>query len=111
MCRIITDERSFANERLARHYGIKGVYGVRFRKVELTDPNRFGLFGHGSILSLTAPSPAALSGVLLGGRGIAPEGTWVPPKRLPRAANKRGTISVRIAPSSAALVTVSPKAS
>ena len=68
-------------------------------------------FGAGSILSLTAPSPVALSGMLLGGRGIAPEGTWVPPKRLPRAANKRGTISVRIAPSSAALVTVSPKAS
>jgi len=47
---------TFVNERLARHYGIKGVYGSRFRKVELTDPNRFGLFGHGSILALTSAS-------------------------------------------------------
>jgi mono/diheme cytochrome c family protein len=45
---------TFLNERLAKHYGIKGVYGERFRQVKLTDPNRFGLLGHGSILSLTA---------------------------------------------------------
>jgi uncharacterized protein DUF1592/uncharacterized protein DUF1588/uncharacterized protein DUF1587/uncharacterized protein DUF1585/uncharacterized protein DUF1595 len=45
---------TFLNERLAKHYGIPGVYGERFRLVKLTDPNRFGLLGHGSILSLTA---------------------------------------------------------
>jgi hypothetical protein len=45
---------TFVNERLARHYGIPGVYGERFRQVKLTDPNRFGLLGQGSILSLTA---------------------------------------------------------
>ncbi len=45
---------TFLNERLARHYGIAGVYGTRFRKVTLTDPNRFGLLGQGSVLSLTA---------------------------------------------------------
>ena len=45
---------TFLNERLAKHYGIEGVYGSRFRRVELTDPNRFGLLGHGSILSLTS---------------------------------------------------------
>ena len=53
---LLTANYTFANERLARHYGIKGVYGDRFRRVELTDPNRFGLFGHGSILSLTSAS-------------------------------------------------------
>jgi hypothetical protein len=53
---LLTANYTFANERLARHYGIKGVYGSRFRKVELTDPNRFGLFGQGSILSLTSVS-------------------------------------------------------
>jgi hypothetical protein len=42
------------NERLARHYGIEGVYGSRFRQVKITDPNRRGLLGHGSILSLTS---------------------------------------------------------
>jgi Protein of unknown function (DUF1592)/Protein of unknown function (DUF1588)/Protein of unknown function (DUF1587)/Protein of unknown function (DUF1585)/Protein of unknown function (DUF1595) len=45
---------TFVDERLARHYGIPGVYGSRFRRVELTDPNRFGLLGHASILSLTS---------------------------------------------------------
>jgi hypothetical protein len=53
---LLTANYTFVNERLARHYGIKGVYGVRFRKVELGDPNRFGLFGNGSILSLTSAS-------------------------------------------------------
>ena len=45
---------TFMNERLARHYGVKGVYGERFRRVELTDPNRRGLLGHGSLLSVTS---------------------------------------------------------
>jgi hypothetical protein len=45
---------TFVNERLARHYGIPGVYGSRFRKVTVTDPNRRGLLGHGSVLSMTS---------------------------------------------------------
>jgi len=64
---------------------------------------------HGaSILSLTAPSPAALSGVLLGGREVEPDGAWSQPARLPRTPNRHGLITVKLAPSSAALVTVSP---
>jgi hypothetical protein len=42
------------NERLARHYGIDGVVGDRFRRVALTDPQRFGLFGKGSVLMATS---------------------------------------------------------
>src|SRR5689334_20227938 len=53
---LITANYTFVNERLARHYGIKNVYGDRFRKVEVTDPNRYGLFGHGSLLALTSVS-------------------------------------------------------
>jgi hypothetical protein len=53
---LITANYTFVNERLARHYGIEGVYGARFRRVEITDPNRYGLFGHGSLLSLTSNS-------------------------------------------------------
>ena len=53
---LITANYTFVNERLARHYGIKGVYGARFRKVDLADPNRYGLFGHGSLLALTSVS-------------------------------------------------------
>jgi hypothetical protein len=64
---------------------------------------------HGaSIMSLTAPSPSALSGVRLGGREVQPDGAWSQPARLPRALNKHGVITVELAPSSAALVTVAP---
>src|SRR5436190_12345299 len=51
---LLNADYTFVNERLAKHYGIPGVYGERFRMVKLTDPNRFGLLGQGSILSLTA---------------------------------------------------------
>jgi hypothetical protein len=66
---------------------------------------------HGaSVLSLTAPSPSSLSGVTLGGVAVAPDGIWSQPATLPRAANRNGVITVDVAPSSAALLTVSPKA-
>jgi hypothetical protein len=45
---------TFVNERLARHYGISGVYGSRFRRVPIADPNRRGLLGQASILAMTA---------------------------------------------------------
>ncbi len=37
---LLTANYTFVNERLARHYGIPGVHGARFRRVEHTDPNR-----------------------------------------------------------------------
>ena len=51
---LLSADYTFLNERLAKHYGIPGVYGERFRQVKLTDPNRRGLLGQGSILSLTS---------------------------------------------------------
>ena len=45
---------TFLNERLAEHYGIPDVYGSQFRRVALTDPNRGGLLGQGSILTVTS---------------------------------------------------------
>jgi cytochrome c5 len=51
---LMNADYTFVNERLAKHYGIPGVYGERFRQVKLTDKNRFGLLGHGSVLSLTS---------------------------------------------------------
>jgi len=68
-----------------------------------------GGFDGATILSLTAPSPAALTGVKLGGRSVAANGSWSQPAVLPRAANESGVITVDVAPSSAALVTVAPK--
>ena len=57
---------TYVNERLARHYGIPGVYGSRFRRVRLPDPEqRGGLLGHGSLLSLTS-YPHRTSPVLRG---------------------------------------------
>src|ERR1043166_5266257 len=45
---------TFVNERLAKHYGIPGIYGSRFRRVTLTDERRFGLLGKGSVLAVTS---------------------------------------------------------
>ncbi len=45
---------TFLNQRLAEHYGIPNIYGPQFRKVALTDPNRGGLLGQGSILTVTS---------------------------------------------------------
>jgi hypothetical protein len=51
---LLTANYTFVDERLARHYGIPNVLGNRFRKVMLTDPNRYGILGHGSFLTLTS---------------------------------------------------------
>jgi hypothetical protein len=51
---LITADYTFVNERLARHYGIPGVTGDAFQRVALTDANRRGLLGDGSILALTS---------------------------------------------------------
>jgi hypothetical protein len=45
---------TYLNERLAFHYGIDGVIGDEFRRVEYPDETRRGLLGHGSILTLTS---------------------------------------------------------
>jgi len=51
---LLTANYTFVDERLAKHYGIPNIMGSRFRRVTLTDPNRFGLLGQGSILTLTS---------------------------------------------------------
>jgi len=51
---LLTANYTFVNERLARHYGIPGVYGDQFRRVAVRDDFRKGLLGHGSILTLNS---------------------------------------------------------
>jgi hypothetical protein len=51
---LLTADYTFLNERLASHYDITGVYGSDFRRVALVDPNRHGLLGQGSILTVTS---------------------------------------------------------
>jgi hypothetical protein len=62
---LLTADYTFVNERLARHYGIPKIYGDRFRRVTLKDPNRRGLLGQGSILLVTS-RPNRTSPVLRG---------------------------------------------
>ncbi len=51
---LLTADYTFVNERLAKHYGIPGIYGSRFRRVSISDEARKGLLGQGSILALTS---------------------------------------------------------
>ncbi|MBZ5579196.1 MAG: DUF1592 domain-containing protein [Acidobacteriia bacterium] len=51
---LLNADYTFANERLAKHYGIPNVAGSHFRRVTLTDPVRWGLLGKGAILLITS---------------------------------------------------------
>jgi Protein of unknown function (DUF1592)/Protein of unknown function (DUF1588)/Protein of unknown function (DUF1585)/Protein of unknown function (DUF1587)/Protein of unknown function (DUF1595)/Planctomycete cytochrome C len=51
---LLSADYTFVNQRLAEHYGIPRVYGSQFRRVALTDPNRRGLLGQGSVLTVTS---------------------------------------------------------
>jgi hypothetical protein len=51
---LIDANYTFINQRLAEHYDIPGIYGSQFRRVTLTDPNRGGLLGQGSVLTVTS---------------------------------------------------------
>ena len=56
MLELLSADYTFVNERLARHYGIPNVAGSHFRRVPVTDPNRRGILGHASILTVTSQS-------------------------------------------------------
>src|SRR5207249_7480691 len=51
---LLSAEYTFVNQRLAEHYGIPRVYGSQFRSVTITDVNRRGLLGQGSMLTVTS---------------------------------------------------------
>ena len=51
---LLNADYTFANERLAKHYGIPGIYGSQFRRVKLASEERRGLLGQGSILTITS---------------------------------------------------------
>ncbi len=62
---LIHSDYTFANEELARHYGIDGVRGSDLGKIALTDKNRGGIIGQASILTTTS-LPLRTSPVLRG---------------------------------------------
>ena len=51
---LLTSDYTYLNERLARHYGIKGVVGAEFRRVTYPDASRRGILGQGSMLVQTS---------------------------------------------------------
>jgi Protein of unknown function (DUF1592)/Protein of unknown function (DUF1588)/Protein of unknown function (DUF1587)/Protein of unknown function (DUF1595)/Protein of unknown function (DUF1585)/Planctomycete cytochrome C len=51
---LLSADFTYLNQRLAEHYGIPGVYGPQFRRVTLTNADRGGLLGQGSILTVTS---------------------------------------------------------
>jgi len=63
---LLNADYTFVNERLARQYGIPGVYGSRFRRVTLTNHDqRGGLLAQGALL-VTTSYPDRTSPVLRG---------------------------------------------
>jgi hypothetical protein len=62
---LLTADYTFVNQRLAEHYGVPNVYGSQFRRIQVTDPARIGLLGHGSIHTVTS-YPNRTSPVLRG---------------------------------------------
>jgi hypothetical protein len=51
---LLTANYTFVDEVLAKHYSIPNIVGPRFRRVTLSDPNRYGLLGKSGILLMTA---------------------------------------------------------
>ena len=63
---LLEADYTFVNERLARHYGIPGIYGSRFRRVTLPNHDqRGGLLAQGALLATTS-YPDRTSPVLRG---------------------------------------------
>ncbi len=62
---LFTADYTFVNANLAKHYGMVGVAGPEHRLVRYQNPNRRGIFAHGSMLTLTS-HPYRTSAVLRG---------------------------------------------
>jgi len=51
---LLNADYTFMNERLAKHYGVTGIYGDQMRRVPIKEDYRKGLLGQASILTLTS---------------------------------------------------------
>ena len=74
---LMTANYTFVNERLAKHYGIRGIYGSQMRRVTLTDDARRGLLGKGAVLMAT--SHAHRTSPVLRGKWVLENIIGVPP--------------------------------
>ncbi|MBG99849.1 MAG: hypothetical protein CMN58_05835 [Solibacterales bacterium] len=74
---LLNADYTFLNEQLARHYGVRDVYGSRFRRVQWKDDRRHGLLGHASLLTIT--SYANRTSVVLRGKWVLETLLGAPP--------------------------------
>jgi mono/diheme cytochrome c family protein len=74
---LIDGRYTFVNERLARHYGIAGVKGPEFRRVDLSGTGRGGVLTHASVL--TVSSYATRTSPVLRGKWILENVLKAPP--------------------------------
>lgn len=65
MAEFLDAKFTFLNERLAKHYGIPGIEGPDFRRVELTSPERGGILTQASVLTVSS-YPTRTSPVIRG---------------------------------------------
>ncbi len=89
---LIDGRYTFLNERLAAHYGIPGVKGTEFRRVELSGPPRAGVLGHGSVL--TVSSYSTRTSVVLRGKWVLDNLLNAPPP--PPPANVPGLDAAKV---------------
>jgi len=80
---LLRADYTYLNEQLARHYGLKGIYGSRFRRVTWPsdDARRAGLLGHASVLTVT--SYANRTSVVLRGKWVLETLLGAPPPAPP----------------------------
>jgi hypothetical protein len=94
---------TFVNERLARHYGLSGVQGEEFRKVQLDGQQRSGVLTQASVLTVTS-NPTRTSPVKRGkwvlenllGTPPPPPPPDVPPFKEEAGAMLSGTLRQRM---------------
>jgi hypothetical protein len=90
---LLRADYTFLNERLARQYSIPGIYGDNMRRVAVTQEERKGLFGQGSILTVTShadrTSPVVRGKWILENLLAAPPPP-APPQVPPLAENSEG---------------------
>lgn len=78
---LLRSDRTFLDERLARHYGIPHVFGSRFRAVPVAEAGRGGLLRQGSVLAVT--SYADRTSPVLRGKWILENLVGTPPPPAP----------------------------
>jgi hypothetical protein len=78
---LLTADYTFLNERVAKHYGVPGVYGAHFRRVKLEDETRWGLLGKGSVLMVSSHTDR--TSPVVRGKWVLSELLGVPPPAPP----------------------------